>query len=369
MSLADRHKARTPTEDVQLKPDTTRGSRTRIIAAERAATADSLADEIRALLSRPIFATARRLARERGLRLAFSRATAIADSKPRSIGAASDLCLQKASFFDADRNPDPSHCLRYLADPFSKLRARRYTLGRPSSHIGLSGGRALAPNLTAAILEKEPTVVPAEDRRVLICSRPRPRGVGVIADAVELLYRVLRETAYAYELRGSRAAGARKSEKAARDIHAHRNRGYATSPHSITSSALSRDESNAAIDANRRRQPDEPAHAPRTGSRCVRGETWAADGRRPAPIASHRFAGSRRSRIADYQSGSDRIRRLAKEESNGFSTLRSHVRAIPYLSRRQNTVPDTRAVSGNAPRVKRVLPLRSTRAKIAPQMT
>ena len=161
-------------------------------------------------------------------------------------------------FFEADEIQDAVALLRYLADPLSNLRAA--TLLR-SRTIRLSDHAVaqLASHAAEAILSVEPLPVVGaladEDRRVL----DRLRGavarwlswVDRLAPS-ELLDAVLRETAYAFELRGSRRRQARENLKKLRGmIRRAQNRGYATLGR--IADHLERlavgDESNAAIDA------------------------------------------------------------------------------------------------------------------------
>src|SRR4029077_12894154 len=117
----------------------------------------------------------------------------------------------------------------------------------------------LAPSLADAILNPDPAAAIAalsvEDRRVLERLRsavPRwLRSVDRVTPS-ELLDALLRETAYAYELRGSRRRQARENLKKLRGmIRRAQNRGYATLAR--IADHLERlaigDESNAAVDA------------------------------------------------------------------------------------------------------------------------
>ena len=161
-------------------------------------------------------------------------------------------------FFDADEVQDAVALLRYLADPLSNLRAA--TLLR-SRLVRLSDEAVakLSPDLSGAILAAEApppiaTLCP-EDREVLDLLRAAaPRWLSWVDRLTpsELLDAVLRETAYAYELRGSRRPQARENLKKLRAmIRRAQNRGYATLAR--IADHLERlavgDESNAAIDA------------------------------------------------------------------------------------------------------------------------
>jgi ATP-dependent helicase/nuclease subunit A len=161
-------------------------------------------------------------------------------------------------FFEADEIQDAVAVLRYLADPLSTLRAA--TLLR-SRVVRLSDGAIarLAPDLAQAILAPEPPAaldtLETEDRSILDLLRHCvPRWLSWVDRTTpsELLDAVLRETAYAGELRGSRRRQARENLKKLRSmIRRAQNRGYATlariAEH-LDRLALG-DESNAAIDA------------------------------------------------------------------------------------------------------------------------
>jgi len=161
-------------------------------------------------------------------------------------------------FFEADEIQDAVAVLRYLADPLSPLRAA--TLLR-SRLVRLSDGAiaSLAPDLAQAILAPEPPAaletLETEDRSILDLLRHCvPRWLSWVDRTTpsELLDAVLRETAYAGELRGARRRQARENLKKLRSmIRRAQNRGYATlariAEH-LDRLALG-DESNAAIDA------------------------------------------------------------------------------------------------------------------------
>ncbi len=267
----DRFPLEDSTEKVRLKPDATEEIRSDasngplgVIAGDSVrTTADRVADEIVRLLSG---ATVR------------DRATGVArDARPADIAilfrsrdshrdfeAALDrrgvptYVYKGLGFFDSDEIQDAVALLRYLAVPSSDLRAG--TLLR-SRLVRLSDEAVarLAPTLADAILNQEPPAAIAglstEDRLVLDRLRsavPRwLRSVDRVTPS-ELLDAVLRETAYAYELRGSRRRQARENLKKLRGmIRRAQNRGYATLAR--IADHLERlavgDEANAAIDA------------------------------------------------------------------------------------------------------------------------
>ncbi|HEX3646697.1 MAG TPA: UvrD-helicase domain-containing protein [Vicinamibacterales bacterium] len=161
-------------------------------------------------------------------------------------------------FFEADEIQDAVALLRFLADPLSDLRAA--TLLR-SRVVRLSDGAVARIGTSAAdaILSAEPRPelehLGSEDRCVLDrLRRDVPRWLSWVDRLApsELLDAVLHDTAYAFELRGSRRRQARENLKKLRGmIRRAQNRGYATL--SRIADHLERlavgDESNAAIDA------------------------------------------------------------------------------------------------------------------------
>jgi ATP-dependent helicase/nuclease subunit A len=161
-------------------------------------------------------------------------------------------------FFDADEIQDAVAVLRYLADPLSPLRAAALLRSRVV-RISDRAVAQLAPDLPGAIVARQPPpaldVLDAEDRSVLeLLRRSAPRWLSWVERMTpsELLDAVLRDCAYACELRGSRRLQARENMKKLRSmIRRAQNRGYATLAR--IAEHLDRlavgDESNAAIDA------------------------------------------------------------------------------------------------------------------------
>jgi ATP-dependent helicase/nuclease subunit A len=159
-------------------------------------------------------------------------------------------------FFDADEVQDAVALLRYLADPASDLRASALLRSRL---VRLSDGAvaALGPRVANAILDGDAVLPPldAEDARVLALLRS---SVPSWLDRVdrdtpsELLDAILRETAYAFEIAGSRRRQARENLKKLRAmVRRAQNRGYATLARIADhfDQLAVGDESNAAIDA------------------------------------------------------------------------------------------------------------------------
>ena len=225
--------------------------------------ADAVADEIVRLLSgTTVRDRATGLAREAGaadIAILFRSRDSHRDFEAAlDRRGVSTYVYKGLGFFDADEIQDAVALLRYLADPLSDLRAAtllRSRIVRVSDAAVARLGKASAD----AILSAEP--VPAlallgdEDRRVIDRLRAAvPRWLSWVDRLApsELLDAVLHETAYAFELRGSRRRQARENVKKLRGmIRRAQNRGYATLAR--IADHLERlavgDESNAAIDA------------------------------------------------------------------------------------------------------------------------
>ena len=161
-------------------------------------------------------------------------------------------------FFEADEIQDAVALLRFLADPLSDLRAAtllRSRIVRLSDGAVARIGKAAANAIVSAEPRPELEHLGAEDRGVLDrLRRDVPRWLSWVDRLTpsELLDAVLHDTAYAFELRGSRRRQARENVKKLRGmIRRAQNRGYATL--SRIADHLERlavgDESNAAIDA------------------------------------------------------------------------------------------------------------------------
>ncbi len=127
-------------------------------------------------------------------------------------------------FFDADETKDVVALVRYLARPVSDLRAAAFLRSR---FVGCRTPALalLAPRLAAALTETPAAGDPAAARRRGSSRAPaRPRACAGLAASGSIGCRpptcwrhLLRETAYAYELRGPRrAAGVGKPEEDAR---------------------------------------------------------------------------------------------------------------------------------------------------------
>jgi ATP-dependent helicase/nuclease subunit A len=161
-------------------------------------------------------------------------------------------------FFEADEVQDAIALLRFLARPASDLRAvslLRSRLVRLSDAGVAALGPAYADTLTSETLPLACTQLDPEDREVLDRVRAAlPRWLANVDRATpsELLDAVLRETAYALEMRGPRFAQARENLKKLRAlIRKAENRGYATLARiaEFLDDLAAGDESNAVIDA------------------------------------------------------------------------------------------------------------------------
>jgi ATP-dependent helicase/nuclease subunit A len=160
-------------------------------------------------------------------------------------------------FFDADEIKDASALVRFLADPSSNLHAAAF-LRSGFARLSDEGLRRVAPGVAGALTDGSTTALDSlddEDRSVMEMARGGVRRWLLLADRVppaELVDIVLAETAYAYELRGPRAAQRYENLKKLRSVFRRiQNRGYATlrrlAEH-IDRLSLG-DESNAILDA------------------------------------------------------------------------------------------------------------------------
>ena len=161
-------------------------------------------------------------------------------------------------FFDADEIQDAIALLRFLAKPASDLRAVSLLRSRVV-RLSDAGVAALGPEYADALTnETRPLAfsqLDAEDRHVLEHVRNAlPQWLARVDRVTpsELLDWVLRDTAYAIEIRGPRAVQARENLKKLRAlIRKAENRGYATLARiaEFLDDLAVGDESNAVIDA------------------------------------------------------------------------------------------------------------------------
>jgi len=161
-------------------------------------------------------------------------------------------------FFDADEVRDLSALIRFLANPASDLRAAAFLRSR---FIRLSDEALvrLAPRLAAALIAATPPeqlhALADDDRRALEAARVHiPEWIARVdrVPPADLIERILPDTAYAYELRGPRAAQAWENVKKMRGlIRRIQNRGYATLARIADhlESLTAGDESNAVLEA------------------------------------------------------------------------------------------------------------------------
>ena len=232
-----------------------------VVAATNRLAADAVADEIVSLIGhatvRDRSTGVRRVAQAADVAILFrSRESHREFEAALERRGVSTYVYKGLGFFDADEIQDAVAVLRYLAAPTSNLRAAaflRSRLVRLSDRAVL----ALAPGLAAAILGDGhgAAVLPEEDRVVLERTREAVARWTARVDRItpaELLDLVLRESAYAFEIRGPRRLQARENLKKLRGlVRRIQNRGYATlgriADH-LERLAIG-DESNAAIDA------------------------------------------------------------------------------------------------------------------------
>ena len=160
-------------------------------------------------------------------------------------------------FFDADEIKDALAALWYLAEPASNLRAAAWLRSR-FVRLSDEGLRLLGPDLARVLVEDDPRTgrLGDTDRRRLFAARAAsPRWLDLVdrVPPAELFDILLRESAYAFEMRGPRLDQARENLKKLRALMRRiQNRGYLTLPRLVAH--LDRlavgDESNAAIDAS-----------------------------------------------------------------------------------------------------------------------
>jgi ATP-dependent helicase/nuclease subunit A len=161
-------------------------------------------------------------------------------------------------FFDADEIKDLTALIRFLASPSSNLRAAALLRSR-FVRVSDAALAALAPDLSAALVGEAPppalATLSVDDRRVLELARANVPSWLARVDRIppaNLIEQLLPETAYAFELRGTRRAQAWENVKKLRGlIRRIQNRGYATLPRiaEYLDSLTAGDESNAVLEA------------------------------------------------------------------------------------------------------------------------
>jgi ATP-dependent helicase/nuclease subunit A len=255
-------------ETVRLKADATAADTdvVRFLAAPTIeSAAEGVADEIAALLSSDLSVRDRDTGIPRPVRSADIAILFRSRDSHREYEAALDrrgvrtYVYKGLGFFEADEIQDAISLLRFLANPTSHLRASALLRSRL---VRLSDAAVieLRPNLAGALADCEPPAVverlDAEDRSVLDRLRAAmPRWLAAVDRVTpsELLDGILRETAYAYELRGPRRVQARENLKKLRAlIRKVENRGYATLSRiaEFLDDLAVGDESNAVLDAH-----------------------------------------------------------------------------------------------------------------------
>jgi ATP-dependent helicase/nuclease subunit A len=161
-------------------------------------------------------------------------------------------------FFDADEIKDVTALVRFLANPSSDLRAAAFLRSR-FVRLSDAGLARLAPRLAAALTDAvrpQPAAdLDPEDQVVLDHVRARLGSWLARVDRVppaDLIEQILTDSAYAYELRGSRRAQAWENLKKMRSlVRRIQNRGYATLTRIADhiDSLTAGDESNAVVEA------------------------------------------------------------------------------------------------------------------------
>jgi ATP-dependent exoDNAse (exonuclease V) beta subunit len=249
---------------VRLQPDGA-GAVTFLGAATIESAADGVAAEIAALLSSGADVRDRDTGIHRRVKPADIAVVFRSRDSHREYEAALDrrgvptYVYKGLGFFEADEIQDAISLLRFLASPTSNLRAAAFLRSR-NVRLSEAAVIALRTNLAGALVDAEPPPgferLDAEDRVVLERVRAAIPGWLATVDRVrpsELLDGILRETAYAYEIRGPRRAQARENLKKLRAlIRKVENRGYATLSRiaEFLDDLAVGDESNAVLDAH-----------------------------------------------------------------------------------------------------------------------
>ena len=227
--------------------------------------ADAVADEIAALLSSGTTVRDRETGVARPVRPADIAILFRSRDSHREYEAALDrrdvrtYVYKGLGFFEADEIQDAIALLRFLADPTSHLRAAALLRSR-IVRLSEAAVLELRADLAGALAGTEPPPaierLDAEDRSVLERVRSAmPRWLDAVDRITpsELLDGILRETAYAYEMRGPRRAQARENLKKLRAlIRRVENRGYTTLSRiaEFLDDLAVGDESNAVLDAH-----------------------------------------------------------------------------------------------------------------------
>ena len=253
-------------EEVRLKADTTcEGSAVTFLGAPTVeAAADRVGDEVASLLAAETVVRDPHTGVARAVRPGDIAVLFRSRDSHRDYEAAIDrrgiptYVYKGLGFFEADEIQDAIALLRFLARPTSNLRAvslLRSRIVRLSDAAVVALGRQYATALTHEAPPAALARLDAEDREVLARVRvAMPRWLSIVDRVTpsEVLDDILRETAYAYEMRGTRRVQARENLKKLRSlIRKAENRGYATLARiaEFLGELAVGDESNAVIDA------------------------------------------------------------------------------------------------------------------------
>ena len=253
----------TPEERLLVAPSADQPLLGLALAEDEPGCAEAVASEIARLLAgvtvRDPRTGVRRSARPDDIAVLFrARASHRAYERALSARGVPSYVYKGLGFFGANEIQDLRALMRFLARPASDLRAAAWLR---SGFVRLSDEalRHLAPGLSQAIIgAAEPaswTSLPTLDRRRLELVRPEARRWLALVDRLppaELIDRVIRESAYLYELRGPRFRQARENLKKMRSLLRRiQNRGYATLARIAdhVERLSTGDESNAAVDA------------------------------------------------------------------------------------------------------------------------
>ena len=253
-------------DEVRLKADTTDATTavTFLGAPTVEAAADRVADEVASLLAAETVVRDPHTGVARAVKPGDIAVLFRSRDSHRDYEAAIDrrgiptYVYKGLGFFEADEVQDSIALLRFLARPMSNVRAvslLRSRIVRVSDGAVIALGPKYSDALIDAAAPPAAARLDAEDRDVLERVRAAiPRWLAMVDRVTpsELLDAILRETAYTYEMRGTRRVQARENLKKLRSlIRKAENRGYATLARiaEFLDDLAVGDESNAVIDA------------------------------------------------------------------------------------------------------------------------
>ena len=258
--------ARRTIDEIRLKADTSGGTSavTFLGAPTVEAAADRVGDEVASLLAAETVVRDPHTGVARAVRPGDIAVLFRSRDSHRDYEAAIDrrgiptYVYKGLGFFEADEIQDAIALLRFLARPTSNLHAVSLLRSR-IVRVSDAAVVALGPRYAATLTEPTPPAalaqLGAEDRDVLERVRAAmPRWLSIVDRLTpsEVLDAILRETAYTYEMRGTRRVQARENLKKLRAlIRKAENRGYATLARiaEFLDDLAVGDESNAVIDA------------------------------------------------------------------------------------------------------------------------